>query len=80
MPFGDYRPAETESDGLLPIAQFELARYRQGHSALRPVREVLFPTLRQELENNFAGMTVELVELDVLLAARERMVHEPQQV
>src|SRR5574340_28403 len=48
----------------------------------RPVHEVLLPTLRdvrQEFENNFAGMTVEPVELDALLAARERMVHELQQ-
>jgi len=47
-----------------------------------PVHEVLFPPLRdihQEFENNFAGMTVEPVELDVLLAAREQMVRELQQ-
>lgn len=43
---------------------------------------MLFPTLRdvrQEFENNLAGMTVEPVELDALLAAHERMVHELQQ-
>ena len=48
----------------------------------RPVHEVLFPSLRdirQEFEHNFAGMTVEPVELDALLAARERMVREIQQ-
>src|SRR5574337_243435 len=48
----------------------------------RPVHEVLFPTLRdvrQEFENNFAGMTVEPVELDTLMAAREQMVRELQQ-
>jgi hypothetical protein len=47
-----------------------------------PVQEVLFPSLRavrQEFEHNFAGMTVEPVELDTLLAARERRVHEVQQ-
>lgn len=54
--------------------------YLASHN--RPVHEVLFPSLRdirQEFENNFTGMTVEPVELDTLLAARERMVHELQQ-
>jgi predicted nucleotidyltransferase component of viral defense system len=54
--------------------------YLASHN--RPVHEVLFPTLRdirQEFENNFAGMTVEPVELDALLAARDRMAHELQQ-
>jgi predicted nucleotidyltransferase component of viral defense system len=54
--------------------------YLASHS--RPVHEVLFPSLRdirQEFEHNFAGMTVEPVELDALLAARERMVREIQQ-
>jgi predicted nucleotidyltransferase component of viral defense system len=48
----------------------------------RPVHEVLFPSLRdirQEFEHNFAGMTAEPVELDTLLAARERMMGELQQ-
>ena len=43
---------------------------------------MLFPSLRdirQEFEHNFAGMTVEPVELDALLAARERMMRELQQ-
>jgi hypothetical protein len=47
----------------------------------RPVHEVLLPLLRdirQEFEQNFAGMTVEPVELDILLAARERMVREQE--
>ena len=54
--------------------------YLASHN--RPVHEVLFPTLRdirQEFEHNFAGMTVEPVELETLLAARERMVRELQQ-
>jgi hypothetical protein len=41
--------------------------YLASHN--RPVHEVLFPTLRdirQEFQNNFAGMTVEPVELDAL--------------
>jgi len=54
--------------------------YLASHN--RPVHEVLFPTLRdirQEFENNFAGMTVEPVELETLVAAREQMVRELQQ-
>jgi hypothetical protein len=46
------------------------------------VHEVLFPSLRdirQEFERNFVGMTTEPVELEALLAARERMVRELQQ-
>ena len=47
----------------------------------RPVHEVLFPSMRDighEYERNFKGMTTEPVELDTLLAARERMVRELQ--
>jgi len=54
--------------------------YLASHN--RPVHEVLFPSLRdirQDFEHNFAGMTVEPVELDMLLAAREQMVRELQQ-
>ncbi len=54
--------------------------YLASHN--RPVHEVLFPSLRdirQEFEHNFAGMTAEPVELDALLAARERMMREIQQ-
>jgi hypothetical protein len=54
--------------------------YLASHN--RPVHEVLFPSprdIRQEFEHNFAGMTVEPVELDTLLAAREQMVRELQQ-
>ncbi|MET3971435.1 hypothetical protein ABID62_007534 [Bradyrhizobium sp. S3.9.1] len=54
--------------------------YLASHN--RPVHEVLFPSLRdlrQEFEHNFAGMTTEPVELDALLAARERMMRELQQ-
>ncbi|WP_203218735.1 hypothetical protein [Bradyrhizobium campsiandrae] len=46
------------------------------------MHEVLFPSLRdirQDFEHNFAGMTAEPVELDALLAARERMMRELQQ-
>ncbi len=54
--------------------------YLSSHN--RPVHEVLFPSLRdirQEFEHNFAGMTTEPIELDALLAARERIVRELQQ-
>ena len=54
--------------------------YLASHN--RPVHEVLFPSprdIRREFEHNFAGMTAEPVELDALLAARERMVRELQQ-
>jgi predicted nucleotidyltransferase component of viral defense system len=54
--------------------------YLASHN--RPVHEVLFPSLRdirQEFEHNFAGMTVDPVKLDTLLATRERMVRELQQ-
>ena len=54
--------------------------YLASHN--RPVHEVLFPSsrdIRQEFEHNFTGMTAESVELDALLAARERMVQELQQ-
>ncbi len=54
--------------------------YLASHN--RPVHEVLFPSsrdIRQEFEHNFAGMTAEPVELDALLAARERMMRELQQ-
>jgi predicted nucleotidyltransferase component of viral defense system len=54
--------------------------YLASHN--RPVHEVLFPSLRdirQEFEHNFTGMTVDPVELDTLLTARERMVRELQQ-
>jgi hypothetical protein len=54
--------------------------YLASHN--RPVHEVLFPSLRdirQEFEHNFAGMTADPVDLDELLAARERMTRELQQ-
>lgn len=53
--------------------------YLASHN--RPVHEVLFPAMRdivQEYERNFKGMTTEPVELGSLLAARERMVQELQ--
>jgi hypothetical protein len=54
--------------------------YLASHN--RPVHEVLFPSprdIRQEFEHNFTGMTAEPVELDALLATRERLMRELQQ-
>jgi len=67
-------------EGITPGIRRAFVVYLASHN--RPVHEVLFPTLRdirQEFENNFAGMTVEPVELEALLAAREQMVRELQQ-
>jgi predicted nucleotidyltransferase component of viral defense system len=54
--------------------------YLASHN--RPVHEVLFPSLRdirQEFKHSFTGMTVEPIELESLMAARERMMRELQQ-
>lgn len=67
-------------EGITPGVRRAFVVYLASHN--RPVHEVLFPTLRdirQEFENNFVGMTVEPVELEMLLAAREQMVRELQQ-
>jgi hypothetical protein len=67
-------------EGITPGIRRAFVLYLASHN--RPVHEVLFPTLRdirQEFENNFVGMTVEPVELEMLLAARERMMRELQQ-
>jgi hypothetical protein len=51
-------------------------------SSNRPIHEVLFTPLRDirhDYEHNFRGMTAEPVPLDVLLAARERMMRELHQ-
>ena len=53
--------------------------YLASHN--RPVHEVLFPPMRdigEEFERSFVGMTAEPVELEALLAARDRMVRELQ--
>jgi predicted nucleotidyltransferase component of viral defense system len=67
-------------EGITPGIRRAFVVYLASHN--RPVHEVLFPSLRdirQEFEHNFAGMTVDPVELETLLAARERMAHELQQ-
>lgn len=54
--------------------------YLASHN--RPVHEVLFPSLRDihsDFEYGFTGMTAEPVQLEALLAVRERMMRELQQ-
>ncbi len=66
-------------EGITPAIRRAFVVYLASHN--RPVHEVLFPALRDiryEHENNFLGMTEEPVELETLLAARDRMVREPQ--
>ncbi|MEB0058826.1 MULTISPECIES: nucleotidyl transferase AbiEii/AbiGii toxin family protein [unclassified Variovorax] len=64
-------------EGITPGIRRAFVVYLASHN--RPVHEVLFPAMRdigQEYERNFRGMTTEPVELDALLAARERLVQE----
>jgi predicted nucleotidyltransferase component of viral defense system len=66
-------------EGITPGIRRAFVVYLASHH--RPVHEVLFPAMRnigQEYERNFRGMTTEPVELDALLAARERMAQELQ--
>ena len=66
-------------EGITPGIRRAFVVYLASHN--RPVHEVLFPAMRdirQEYERNFRGMTTEPVELEALLAARERMVQELQ--
>jgi predicted nucleotidyltransferase component of viral defense system len=67
-------------EGITPAIRRAFVIYLASHN--RPVHEVLFPSprdIRQDYANNFQGMTAELVPLDVLLAARERLMRELQQ-
>lgn len=66
-------------EGITPGIRRAFVVYLACHN--RPVHEVLFPAMRdirQEYERNFRGMTAEPVELETLLATRERMVQELQ--
>jgi predicted nucleotidyltransferase component of viral defense system len=66
-------------EGITPGIRRAFVVYLASHN--RPVHEVLFPSMRdvrQEFERNFRGMTAKPIELDALLAARERMVQELQ--
>lgn len=67
-------------EGITPAIRRAFVIYLASHN--RPVHEVLFPSprdIRQDYTNNFQGMTAEPVSLDVLLAARERLMSELQQ-
>lgn len=67
-------------EGITPGIRRAFVVYLASHN--RPVHEVLFPSLRdihREFKHNFAGMTAGPVELDTLLATRERMMRELQQ-
>jgi predicted nucleotidyltransferase component of viral defense system len=67
------------NEGITPAIRRSFVAYLAVHN--RPVHEVLFPNLRDvsgEYERTFRGMTSEPVALDMLLAARERMVKELQ--
>jgi Nucleotidyl transferase AbiEii toxin, Type IV TA system len=69
-----------EHEGITAGIRRAFVVYLASHN--RPVHEVLFPSLRdirQEFEHNFTGMTAEPVEIDALLAARDRMMRELQQ-
>ncbi len=68
-----------ENEGITPDIRRAFVVYLACHN--RPVHEVLFPSMRdirQDYERNFKGMTAAPVELDALLAVRERMVQEIQ--
>ena len=68
-----------ENEGITPGIRRAFSIYLACHN--RPVHEVLFPPMRDirhEYERNFKGMTAAPVELDALLAVRERMVQEIQ--
>lgn len=64
-------------EGISPGIRRSFVVYLASHN--RPIREVLFPSLRgisAEYEGTFKGMTTEPVGIQDLLSARERMVAE----
>jgi predicted nucleotidyltransferase component of viral defense system len=69
-------------EGITPGIRRAFVVYLASHN--RPVHEVLFPTphdISREFTQNFQGMTVEPVQLEDLLAARERLMRElPEQL
>lgn len=69
-----------EHEGITPAIRRAFVVYLASHN--RPLHEVLFPKLRDirhDYRHNFDGMTAEPVPIDVLLATRERLVHELQE-
>jgi hypothetical protein len=67
-------------EGLTPTIRRAFVIYLASHD--RPVHEVLSPKLRDislDYEGAFKGMTAHSVELDQLLAVRERLINDIQQ-
>ena len=67
-------------EGITPGIRRAFVVYLASHN--RPVHEVLFPALRditQDYQGTFKGMTTEPVELEELLATRERLISDLQQ-
>jgi len=68
-----------DHEGITPAIRRAFVIYLASHN--RPVHEVLFAAPRDiahEFERGFKGMTEEPVDLDLLLAARKRMMRELQ--
>ena len=68
-----------DHEGITPAIRRAFVIYLASHN--RPVHEVLFAAPRDiahEFERGFKGMTTEPVQLDLPLAARERMMRELQ--
>lgn len=68
-----------EHEGITPAIRRAFVVYLSCSN--RPLHEVLFPPMRDirhDYKFNFLGMTAEPVQLDALLAARERLVREIQ--
>lgn len=66
-----------ETVGLTDAAVECFVTYLAGHN--RPIHEVLFPrqkNIEAEYNSSFVGMTTEPVALDMLLAARDRIMRE----
>ena len=64
-------------EGITPGIRRGFVVYLASHN--RPIHEVLSPALRDisgDYDNTFRGMTVEPVELEALLAVRERLIAE----
>lgn len=69
-----------EHEGVTSGIRRAFVVYLASHN--RPLHEVLYPQLRDiqhDYAHNFAGMTVEPVPIEALLATRERMLGEIQQ-
>lgn len=68
-----------ENEGITPEIRKAFVAYLACHN--RPIHEVLFPRFKdieQEFQSSFLGMTATPVELNNLLAARERVARELQ--